>query len=108
METRPVYVAWTNSDLTEGRGRSYPLCICESESTAIRLGAGKSVQGSNAYVTEEIAICHESKWYVPGMIQRPSKGDAAKDEMSASKNAVVEKARLAGLTEDDISILVKG
>jgi len=33
---RIVYVAMTNTDLTEGRGWQIPLAVCEAESTAIR------------------------------------------------------------------------
>jgi hypothetical protein len=29
-DTMTVYIAWTNSDLTEGKGTEYPLAICES------------------------------------------------------------------------------
>lgn len=36
-EKRTVYVAYTNTDCTEGRGRDVPIAVCSAEATALRL-----------------------------------------------------------------------
>lgn len=62
METKTYYSVYTNSDLTEGRGYHIPLALCESESTAVRLGKKKYVQGSDCPVNELTA--NESLFFV--------------------------------------------
>ena len=37
-DSKKVWIAWGNTDLTEGKGAAYPKHICELEATAIRLG----------------------------------------------------------------------
>ena len=37
QESKTVFIAWTNTDLTEGRGVQIPLAVCESQTTAKRL-----------------------------------------------------------------------
>ena len=38
QDTKQVWLAMTNTDCTEGRGRQYPKFVCEKKATAIRLG----------------------------------------------------------------------
>ena len=33
-KTQKAYIVWSNTDLTEGRGYEYPMCICSKEATA--------------------------------------------------------------------------
>lgn len=73
---KTVWVAYTNTDCTEGRGYDIPIAVCELEVTARRLARGRHVQGSDGPV-------------------RPV--DA--------KREALEKARAAGLTEGDLSAL---
>lgn len=104
-ETKTVYVAWTNSDLTEGRGFMYPLAICETEATAIRRGSGGYVQGANCPVTAETAVKLHRQWLVPGRIEPATDGDKRLQERIDLRNAAFEKARAAGLTDADIEAM---
>jgi len=85
LTTRIVFVAWVNTDLTEGRGAQIPLCICESKATAIRLGRAKDAQGTNASITKEIAIHINGKWHAPARIVSPSSKDCEKRFLSGEK-----------------------
>ncbi len=105
QDFKMVFVAWSNSDLTEGRGYSIPYAVCESKSTALRLGRKKSVQGSDCRVTREIALKVDGKWLGPTRIERSSKEDDAGDERIAKRIAAIEKAKAAGLTADEIAAI---
>lgn len=48
-----LFVAWRNSDLTEGRGRNIPITVCESAFLAEKAAKGKSTQGSEKDKLEE-------------------------------------------------------
>lgn len=109
---RTVYTVWTNTDLTEGRGREYPLAICEAKSTAIRLGARKYVQGTDCSVTETTLFLIDNKWYGPVTVTPPTKEDLVEEAKliaakaaAAAKLAAINKARALGLTEEDIAAL---
>ena len=104
-KTKPVWVAWTNTDLTEGKGYRRVLCVCEAEATAIRLGYKKSVMGSNCPVTKETAARVNGQWLVPGYINPPSRDDVMKQKKMDAKAAALKKAQALGLTEDEISYL---
>lgn len=107
-ETKTVWVAYTNSDLTEGRGAQIPLAICELKSTAIRLGAREYVMGTNCpvYPTELVKV--DGKWYAPrGLIQvlPPTDADVkAQAEYDAAEDAV-GKALALGLTPEEIAAI---
>ena len=100
-----VYVAWTNSDLTEGRGRQKPLFVCESPTTAARLGKGKSVQGCDCEVTKESAIERKCIWHAPVEIIPPTDEDRKIDERNAKKEAVLRRAKAAGLSDEELDLL---
>ena len=106
-EAKDVWVAWTNTDLTEGRGYEYPLHIAETMETAQRLGAKGYVMGSPCRVTRSKAFRMGGQWFVPGRIESESKADAAKREAREAREAVLERARAAGLSEDDLELLRK-
>ncbi len=107
----------TNSDLTEGRGYEYPIAVCEHHITATRLGKGRYAQGSDCRVMPIEMIEIEGKWYVEISaitIIRPSEEDLAeqadideKEAMKAARNAAIEKARAAGLSDSDIEALIR-
>lgn len=107
LETKPVWVANVNSDLTEGRGYTYPLYVCASYETAVRLGKGKNVMGSDANVEKEIAIKHEGKWYIPGIIIAESDRDKALRIKREAKESALDKARQY-LSEEEIEALKNG
>lgn len=108
QSTKKIYVVYTNTDLTEGRGMEYPLYYCELESTAIRLAQQKYVQGTNAPIYEKEAICIGSKWYLPAAlvhIQKPTRDDSAAQGKIDAMKAAVARAKAAGLTDNDIALL---
>ena len=107
-----VFVVWGNTDLTEGRGREYPLRVCEKESTAKRLGVGRYVMGTDCRHTKEKAYYINGHWYMPGILQSSSKEDDAEEEkmmvrrIAAEKKTVaLKKAKELGLSDEDIENL---
>lgn len=109
-----VYVAWVNSDRTEGRGFQVPYAVCTLAETARRLGKGQNVQGCDAEVREDYAlsIVGGGIVYVPGVVIAPSKQDLelakANEEKAKARKAfedAIERAKAIGLSEEDIKIL---
>lgn len=104
-ETKNIYVVWTNTDLTEGRGHQIPIGYAESPTTAARLADKRGVMGSNAEVQRFEAIKHNGYWCAPVGIERPSEHDKVIDEANSRKAAALEKARQLGLTDEDLEAL---
>ena len=105
---KTFWVVYTNSDLTEGRGREFPLAVCELKSTAIRLGKNEYVQGSDCPVRQTKLFEHEGKLYVPFSIINvipPSKADVIKQETEDKKQDILSRVKQAGFSEEDIKIL---
>lgn len=105
QDTKEVWVAWTNTDCTEGRGIQIPKVVCELEATAIRLGKKGYVQGSNCPITKAIAVKINNIWLVPGRIEAESPVDNAAQLRIDQKRAIIEKAKAAGLSEEDLKML---
>lgn len=114
MKKATVYVAYVNSDLNEGRGRDIPFVVCELKETAIRLGKGKNVQGADARVrpVDLIEITNErgvSLWYAPVRecidIKLPNKSDKIQEGKRKMEEKIVQKAKDAGLSDEEIRIL---
>ena len=106
QETKTVYVAWTNSDLTEGRGRSIPYCVAETQETAERLGRKKSVQGSDCHVSPTTAVKVNHTWLIPGIIETETAEDTKRRKRREAGEAAAIKAKAAGLSDEDIAALV--
>lgn len=104
VETKDVWVAWTNTDLTEGRGYRVPLAVCELETTAIRLGRKGSVMGSDCHVSKATAV-FLGHWLVPGVIQAATKADSVAQGELGARRAAEAKAKAAGLTDEEIKAL---
>lgn len=111
LETKPIWVVYRNTDLTEGRGAELPVHSCAYPETALRLAKGTGVMGSNCDVKEEVALRHNGSWYVPGAIIPESEQDKnlrvkreSEEVKTKARDAVIEKAK-AHLTEDEIKIL---
>lgn len=107
-ETRTVWVAYTNTDCTEGRGHDVPIAVCAVESTALRLARHRYVQGSDGPVRPVELVKINGQWYAPGaainVIDPSSEDAAAQDAIDAKRNAIA-KAKAAGLTDDDLLAL---
>ena len=107
-ERAKIFVPFTNTDLTEGRGYAVPLHVCTVEATAARIGAKKSVQGSDCEIRQFEMIRIDGKWYVPRNAVRiiePDESDIASQKVVDARRAAVEKAKSAGLTAEDLKAL---
>lgn len=105
---RTVYVAYTNTDCTEGRGSDIPIAVCAIEATATRLARNRYVQGSNGPVRKMELVNIDGQWYAPGQcytIIEPTQEDIAAQKFIDTKRAAIEKAKAAGLTDDDMRAL---
>lgn len=106
-EIKPVWVAWTNTDLTEGRGWQYPLCVADGLETAYRLGRKNYVMGSDCPVTAAQAYRMGGTWYVPGRVVAESAEDLAHRKLREAREQAIERAKAVGLSQSDIELLSK-
>jgi len=104
-ESKPVWLTIGNTDNTEGRGRPIVLYVSESKETAMRLGEKRYVQGSHCPVEEAVAVKVGSRWLVPGQIQPESKQDADLRQRREKREAILERIKSAGFTEEEIKTL---
>lgn len=111
-ETKPIYVVWTNTDLTEGRGDQIPIAYALSPTTAKRLAHKSGVHGCDADVRQFEAILHGGRWCAPVRLELPSPEDREEDAKMAraeaaraAKAAAIEKARSLGMTEEELKAL---
>lgn len=107
QDSKTVWVAWTNTDRTEGRGRQYPAHVAASREAAIRLGRKGGVQGCDCDVSQAMAVRINNVWLVPGQIEPETDDDAKRRAAREAKEAVMAKAKEAGLTDEDIALLVR-
>ena len=107
-ETKTVWVAYTNTDCTEGRGHDVPIAVCAAEATAIRLARKQYVQGSDGPVRSMELVNIDGKWYAPSAainVIAPSREDVAAQAAIDAKREAVAKAKAAGLTDADLMAL---
>lgn len=107
-EKKTVWVAYTNTDRTEGRGYDVPIAICALEITAKRLARNRYVQGSDGPVRPMELILIDNEWYAPERaitVELPTVEDIAEQESINAKQIAIEKAKAAGLTDDDLAAL---
>jgi hypothetical protein len=107
-ESRVLYVVTTNTDLTEGRGRQYPIAYSFNDFTAQRLAHKKGVMGSDAHISavktaivdglEMVSINNLN-------ITHPTEQDEISAKKRDDKLAIVEKAKKLGLTDEEIKKL---
>lgn len=99
-------VAWavmSNTDLTEGRGKTYPLAYCLDEAVAIAYGKGKHIMGTDCPIKSVYLykiVYNGACLYFPldsviyPILRMPTEYELA-----------VQKAKSAGLTDADIQKL---
>jgi len=107
-EKRTVWVAYTNTDCTEGRGHDVPIAVCAAEATALRLARKKYVQGSDGPVRTMELVKIDGKWYAPSAaltVVEPTREDIAAQVAIDAKREAVAKAKAAGLTDADLLAL---
>ena len=108
METlKQAFVVFTNSDLTEGRGFEFPIAVCEAEATAIRLSKKAYVMGSDAPIRQFTIRRDGGYWFGPVKVIAPTKEDESAQVKRDARRIAIEKARAAGLTDDEISAIAK-
>ena len=128
---KTVWVAYTNTDCTEGRGYDIPIAVCELEVTARRLARGRHdwnpttpaggnarrlargrhVQGSDGPVWPVDLLEINGKWYAPSeafYVKEPTRDDDKEQARLDAKREALEKARAAGLTDADLAALKEG
>lgn len=119
IDTKRVFAVIQNADGTEGRGPNYVMAVCEAESTARRLGKGKDVQGSDCGIVPTLAIrignqayVSPCSWLAPCRIYEPSAEDRAVERelqhqraAEKRKRDALERAKAAGLSDEDIKAL---
>ena len=101
----PGFVAWTNTDCTEGKGWRVPLAVCETQATAIRLGSKGSVQGSDCEVSKVDLYRINGLWYGPIQLRGTTNEDMREQEKLDNRAKALEKAKAAGLSDDEIKAL---
>ncbi|MBM2293779.1 hypothetical protein JQX09_17770 [Sulfitobacter pseudonitzschiae] len=106
-ETREVFAVISNTDLTEGRGRSYVKAYCETSATARRLAHKGYVQGGNCPIEKRTLYKPEGQnsWLGPVTVEIPTDEDRRQQVALDAQSAALEKARAFGLSEDEIKML---
>lgn len=113
---KDIWIVWTNTDLTEGRGNQYPKHYCELEATAKRLAKGSYVMGSISPISNAKAYKIGNTWYYPNaLIVSPTAEDKKAEEQLTKANIlkekqdqILKKAKDLGLTDEDIKLLKEG
>jgi len=101
------FVVVVNSDTTEGRGYLVPFAITATETTAIRLAKGRSVQGSDGEV-RQVPILSVGDWYYgPVDIIPPTEEDRKNEERRKKMQIIYDKCKVAGLTKEELDLLKK-
>lgn len=104
-EQKVAYVAYTNSDLTEGKGHDVPIAVCEIEATARRLARKQYVQGTDGPVRRCTLYSHNGYWYAPTAVVKPTEEDKRAQASIDVKAAAEAKAKAAGLSDEEIAAL---
>jgi len=102
-----LYEVSTDSNLTEGRDWKVHVAFCASPTTAKRLARGIGVQGTDGYVDEVTVYYINGRWHAPIIIKYSSHDDIVQDELDNRRQAALEKARAAGLTDEELDLLTK-
>ncbi len=108
VELDPAWVAWVNTDGTEGRGWNIPMYVCECKETAVRLGRGKNVQGSDANIRGHGMYSIGGVLYGPVRLIRPTEQDLDRQKEKDKMEAVLAKAKKLGLDDDEVEYLRGG
>lgn len=108
IDKKTVWVAYTNTDCTEGRGYDVPIAVCAAEATALRFAHRRYVQGSDGPVRTMELVKIDGKWYAPSdaiAVVEPTREDIAAQAAIDARRAALEKAKAAWLTDDDLLAL---
>lgn len=106
--TESLWAVMSNTDLTEGRGRAFVKHLCRIRATAIRLGKGEYVMGTDCPISEVKVVLVDGKpmislWNAP--IQEPLKADLSEQKRIDAVEVAIAKAKAAGLSDEDIAAI---
>ena len=107
-EIKLIHIAYTNTDCTEGRGHDVPIAACALEATAKRLAHKRYVQGGDGPVRTFKLLKIDGQWYAPLSavnVIPPTREDEAAQKLLDARKAAIERAKMAGLTDDEINAL---
>lgn len=103
-----LWAVYTNSDLTEGRGRQFVKHFCRLKATAIRLAKKGYVQGSDCPI-KPVEVLNLGGVHVLPMsvinIEAPTKEDEAHEARIVARDEAIARAKQAGLSDEDIALL---
>lgn len=108
MNKEILWTVHTNTDLTEGRGRQFVKHFCKTEATARRLAKRGYVQGSDCPISTAEVLILDGQRVLPAAlisVEMPTREDDAAQAIIDRRNAAIEKAREAGLSDEDIAAL---
>jgi hypothetical protein len=105
-EKQEIYVVWTNTDLTEGRGKQIPIAYSVSMRCALRLAKGKGVMGSDADVRSFTADLRNGYVCAPVQLVEPTKKDIDLDDNDARRQSAIDKALQLGVSEDELKLIM--
>lgn len=112
QSSKDVFVVWTNTDRTEGRGTEVPIAVCEKKATAIRLSTGQGVMGSDARIEKSVAVRIKNQWMACVRIHAPTREDDIVQQnedkakiLAEAREAAIAKAKELGMTDEDLKIL---
>ncbi len=110
--SRDVWGVYTNTDLTEGRGSEYCAYLTELETTGLRLGKGRNVQGGDAHVRPVKMYFIDGSWYAPaGIVFQANEQDVKQKkelEERRAKQLVIDRFKAGEeITADERKIILK-
>lgn len=103
-----VWVAFTNPDLFEGRGKDVPHAVCELEATAIRKARNIYVQGTNGPVKKFELIDVDGVPHIPLECVRvipPIPDDLPEQATIDQRRGVLQRLKALGAADADIDFL---
>lgn len=103
-----LWAVYTNTDLTEGRGREYVMHFCKLQATANRLAKRGYVQGTDCPVKPVEVVVLDGQRVLPISIinvEQPTADDEAAQKRIDNLMLALARAKKAGLSDDDISLI---
>lgn len=101
-----VWAVYSNTDLTEGRGRDYIAKLCRTREVARRHAHGKYVQGSDAPIAPVDAIEISPGSYVlttdVWAVEEATQEDAIESVKTDALKRMIALAEEAGISDDEI------
>lgn len=104
-ETKQAWAVIGNTDLTEGRGTQFFMSYHWLKASAIAAGLKKYIMGSDCPVQAITLYKHGSWWYGPVLVRDPTEHDKAAQKLMDKAEDVLERAKTAGITKDDLELL---